>query len=38
MDFNPNKTSIKIITGGAFAGTCFGDIYSGIHEKKYKNS
>ena len=38
MDFNPNKTPIKIIKEGAFGGTYFRDIYSGIIEKWYKNS
>ena len=38
MDFNPHKTPIKIIKGGAFGGTCFRDIYSGIYEKRYKTS
>ena len=37
MDFNPNKTPIKIIKEGAFGGTYFRDIYSGINEKWYKN-
>ena len=38
MDFNPNKTPIQIIKEGAFGGTYFRDIYSGINEKWYKNS
>ena len=38
MDFNPNKTPIEIIKEGAFGGTYFRDIYSGINEKWYKNS
>ena len=38
MDFNPNKTPIKIIKEGAFGGTYFRNIYSGINEKWYKNS
>ena len=38
MDFTPNKTPIKIIKEGAFGGTYFRDIYSGINEKWYKNS
>ena len=37
MDFSPNKTPIKIIKEGAFGGTYFRDIYSGINEW-YKNS
>ena len=38
MDFSPNKTPIEIIKEGAFGGTYFRDIYSGINEKWYKNS
>ena len=38
MDFNPNKTPIKIIKEGAFGSTYFRDIYSGINEKWYKYS
>ena len=38
MGFNPNKTPIEVIREGAFGGTYFRDIYSGINEKWYKNS
>ena len=38
MIFSPNKTRIEIIKEGAFGGTYFTDIYSGINEKWYKNS
>ena len=38
MDFNPNKTPNEIIKEGAFGGTYFTDIYSGISAKWYKNS
>ena len=38
MNFSPNKTPIKIIQEGAFGGTYFRDIYSGIKKKWYKNS
>ena len=38
MKFSPNKTPIEIIKEGAFGGTYFRDIYSGINEKSYKNS
>ena len=38
MDFSPNKTPIEVIREGAFGGTYFRDIYSGINEKWYKNS
>ena len=37
MNFSPNKTQIEIIKKGAFGGTYFRDIYSGINEKSYKN-
>ena len=36
MDFSPNKIPIEIIKEGAFGGTYFRDIYSGINEKWYK--
>ena len=43
MNFSPNKTPIEVIREGAFGGCTFsnyyfGDIYSGINEKWYKNS
>ena len=38
MNFSPNKTPIEIIRDGAFGGTYFRDICSGINEKWYKNS
>ena len=38
MDFSPNKTPIEIIKEGAFGGTYFGDIYSGINGNWYKKS
>ena len=38
MNFSPNKTPIEVIKEGTFGGTYFGDIYSGINEKCYKNS
>ena len=38
MDFSPNKTPTEVIRERAFGGTCFRDIYSGINEKRYKNS
>ena len=38
MDFSPNKTPTEVIREGAFGGTYFRDIYSGINEKWYKNS
>ena len=38
MNFSPNKTPIEVIREGAFGGTNFRDIYSGIDGKWYKNS
>ena len=38
MDFGTNKTPAKIIKEGAFGGTYFRDIYSGVNGKWYKNS
>ena len=38
MDFGTNKTLVKIIKEGAFGGTYFRDIYSGVNGKWYKNS
>ena len=38
MNFSPNKTPIEIIKEGAFGGTYFRNIYSGINEKWYKKS
>ena len=38
MDFKPNKTPVEIIKEGAFRGTYFRDIYSGVNGKWYKNS
>ena len=31
MDFGANKTPFEIIEKGAFGGTYFGDIYSGVY-------
>ena len=36
--YNPNKTPAEIINEGAFGGTFFRDIYSGINGKWYRNS
>ena len=33
MDFGTNKTPVEIIIEGAFGGTYFRDIYSGINGK-----
>ena len=38
MNSTPNKTPIEVIREGAFGGTYFRDIYSGINEKWYKDS
>ena len=38
MDFSPNKTPIEVIKEGAFGGTYFRDIYSGVTGKWYKKS
>ena len=37
MNFSSNKTPVKIIKEGAFGGTYFSDIYSGINRKWCKN-
>ena len=38
MNFSPNKTPVEVTKEGAFGGTYFRDIYSGINEKWCKNS
>ena len=38
MDFGANKSPIEIIKEGAFGGTHFRDIYSGVDGKWYKKS
>ena len=38
MDFGANKTPVEIIREGAFGGTYFRDIYSGINGKWYKKT
>ena len=37
MDFGANKTPVEVIKEGAFGGTYFRDIYSGVSGKWYKN-
>ena len=37
MEFGAKKTAIEVIKEGAFGGTYFRDIYSGINEKWQKN-
>ena len=36
MDFGANKTPVELIKEGAFGGTYFRDIYSGVNVKWYK--
>ena len=38
MDFDTNKTPVEVIKEGAFGGTYFRDIYSGINGKWYIKS
>ena len=38
MDFGANKAPFEIIKEGAFGGTYFRDIYSGITEENQENS
>ena len=38
MDFRPNIIPIEVIKKGAFGGTCFRNIYSGINGKWYRKS
>ena len=38
MNFSPNKTPIEVIKEGAFGGTYFRDIYSGINGKWCRKS
>ena len=38
MEFHPNISPVHVIKKGAFGGTYFRDIYSGVNDKFYKNS
>ena len=38
MKFKSNKTPAEVINEGAFGGTYFRDIYSGVNGKWYRNS
>ena len=38
MDFKQNISLVEVIKKGAFGGTYFRDIYSGVNDKFYKNS
>ena len=38
MDFGANKTPVEVIKEGAFGGTYFRDIYSGLNGNWYQKS
>ena len=38
MDFGANKTPVEVIKEGAFEGTYFRDIYSGVNDRWYRKS
>ena len=38
MDFGPSISPVEVIEKGAFGGTYFRNIYSGVNDKFYKNS
>ena len=38
MNFGTNKTPVEIVKEGAFGGSYFRDIYSGINGKWYRKS
>ena len=38
MDFGANETPVEVIKEGAFVGTCFRDIYSGVNSKWYRKA
>ena len=38
MDFTPNISPVKVIKKGAFGGTYFREIYSGVNNKFYGDS
>ena len=38
MDFAANQTPVEVIIEGAFVGTYFRDIYSGVISKWYRKS
>ena len=37
MDFGANKTPFEVIKEGAFGGTYFSDVYSGVNAELNKN-
>ena len=38
MDFGPNISPVEVIIKGAFGGTYFRNIYSGVNDKVYRDS
>ena len=38
MDFGPNISPVEVIKKGAFGGTYFRNIYSGVNDKFYRDS
>ena len=38
MEFGANKTPVEVIKEGAFEGTYFRDIYSGVNNRWYRKS
>ena len=38
MDFGSNVSPVEVIKRGAFGGTYFRNIYSGVNDKSYKDS
>ena len=38
MDFRPNISPVEVIKKGAFGGTFFRNIYSGVNDKIYRDS
>ena len=38
IDFGANKTPVEVIKEGAFEGTYFRGIYSGVNGKRYRKS
>ena len=38
MECDANKTPVEVIKEGSFGGTYFRDIYSGVNEKRHRNS
>ena len=37
MDFSENKSPVEVIKKGAFGGTYFRNIYSGVNGQWYRN-